>query len=157
MLTLTKDHDLSRSFILDKVYLSNLKLASHILKKSNHKTNLIPIVEDILSVDPGMRFAAIIDLKGNISEAIMKEGKTSLKSQKEEEHFCKQVALRRKIRNEFNKSLGQVNYVHIEREKVTQIVVYPKRKTVYVTMEPDVDMIRKLEIVKLIKEKTAKL
>ena len=104
-----------------------------------------------------MRFAAIIDLKGNISEAIMKEGKTSLKSQKEEEHFCKQVALRRKIRNEFDKSLGEVNYVHIEREKVTQIVVYPKRKTVYVTMEPDVDTIRKLEIVKLIKEKTAEL
>ena len=127
------------------------------MKKTNHKTNLIPIVEDILSIDPRMRFAAIIDLKGNISEAIMKEGKTSLKSQKEEEHFCKQVALRRKIRNEFNKSLGQVNYVHIEREKVTQIVVYPKRKTVYVTMEPDVDIIRKLEIVKLIKEKTAKL
>ena len=127
------------------------------MKKNNHKINLIPIIEDILSIDPGMRFAAIIDLKGNISEAIMKEGKTSLKSQKEEEHFCKQVALRRKMRNEFNKSLGTVDYVHIEREKVTQIVVYPKRKTVYVTMEPDVDMIRKLEIVKLIKEKTTEL
>ena len=132
-------------------------MASHILKNGNHKTNLIPIVEDILSIDPGMRFAAIIDLKGNISEAIMKEGKTSLKSQKEEEHFCKQVALRRKMRNEFNKSLGKVDYVHIEREKVTQIVVYPKRKTVYVTMEPNIDTMRKLEIVKLIKEKTVQL
>lgn len=127
------------------------------MKNGNHKINLIPIVEDILSIDPGMRFAAIIDLKGNISEAIMKEGKTSLKSQKEEEHFCKQVALRRKMRNEFNKSLGKVDYVHIEREKVTQIVVYPKRKTVYVTMEPNIDTIRKLEIVKIIKEKTVTL
>jgi hypothetical protein len=127
------------------------------LKNGNHKINLIPIVEDILSIDPGMRFAAIIDLKGNISEAIMKEGKTSLKSQKEEEHFCKQVALRRKMRNEFNKSLGKVDYVHIEREKVTQIVVYPKRKTVYVTMEPNIDTTRKLEIVKIIKEKTVQL
>ncbi len=127
------------------------------MKNGNHKTNLIPIVEDILSIDPGMRFAAIIDLKGNISEAIMKEGKTSLKSQKEEEHFCKQVALRRKMRNEFNKSLGKVDYVHIEREKVTQIVVYPKRKTVYVTIEPNINTIRKLEIVKLIKEKTVQL
>lgn len=127
------------------------------MKNGNHKINLIPIVEDILSIDPGMRFAAIIDLKGNISEAIMKEGKTSLKSQKEEEHFCKQVALRRKMRNEFNKSLGKVDYVHIEREKVTQIVVYPKRKTVYVTIEPDINTIRKLEIVKLIKEKTVQL
>ena len=127
------------------------------MEKKNHKINLIPIVEDILSIDPSMRFAAIIDLKGNISESIMKQGKTSLKSQKEEEHFCKQVAIRRRMRNEFNKSLGKVDYVHIEREKVTQIVVYPKRKTVYVTIEPNTDMIKKLKIVKLIKEKTAQL
>jgi len=127
------------------------------LKNKNHKIDLIPIVEDILSIDPGMRFAAIIDLKGNISESIMKEGKTSLKSQKEEEYFCKQVALRRKMRNEFNKSLGKVDYIHVEREKVTQIVVYPKRKTVYVTIEPNMDIIKKLKIVKLIKEKAAHL
>lgn len=127
------------------------------MKNGNGKTHLIPIVEDILSIDPGMRFAAIIDLKGNISEAIMKEGKTSLKTQREEEHFCKQVALRRKIRKQFDKSLGPVNYVHIEREKVTQIVVYPKRKTVYVTIEPNIDIKRKLQIVELIKKKTIRL
>ncbi|HSD04262.1 MAG TPA: DUF6659 family protein [Nitrosopumilaceae archaeon] len=127
------------------------------MKNENHKLDLVPIVEDILAIDPSMRFAAIIDLKGNISEAIMKEGKTSLKSQKEEEHFCKQVALRRKIRNKFNKSLGKVDYVHIERERVTQIVLYPKRKTVYVTMEPKLDITRKLEIVDLIKKKTVQL
>lgn len=132
-------------------------MAFYILKNGNHKTDLVPIVEDILSIDSAMRFAAIIDLKGNISEAIMKKGKTSLKTQKEEEHFCKQVALRRRIRNEFNKSLGKVNYVHIERERVTQIVVYPKRKTVYVTMEPTLNMGRKMEIVYLIKKKTIRL
>ena len=127
------------------------------MKNGNGKANLVPIVEDILSIDPGMRFAAIIDLKGNISEAIMKEGKTSLKTQKEEEHFCKQVALRRKMRKQFDKSLGSVNYVHIEREKVTQIVIYPKRKTVYVTIEPNINIKRKLEIVELIKKKTTHL
>jgi hypothetical protein len=118
---------------------------------------LVPIVEDILALDPMMRFVAIIDLKGNISEAIMKEGKTSLKSQKEEEHFCKQVAMRRKIRKQFDKSLGPVNYVHIERQKVTQIVTYPRHKTVYVTMEPNMDIRRKLEIIELIKKKTVNL
>jgi len=127
------------------------------LKSNNHKIDLIPIVEDILELDPMMRFAAIIDLKGNISEAIMKEGKTSLKSQKEEEHFCKQVAIGRKMRHEFDKSLGPVNYVQIERQKVTQIVLYPKRKTVYVTMEPNMNAGRKLEIIELIKKRTAKL
>ena len=127
------------------------------MKNGNGKAHLVPIVEDILSIDPGMRFAAIIDLKGNISEAIMKKGKTSLKTQKEEEHFCRQVALRRKMRKQFDKSLGPVNYVHIEREKVTQIVVYPKRKTVYVTIESNMDIKRKLEIVELIKKKTVRL
>ena len=127
------------------------------MKNGNGKAHLIPIVEDILSIDPGMRFAAIIDLQGNISEAIMKEGKTSLKTQREEEHFCKQVALRRKMQKQFDKSLGPVNYVHIEREKVTQIIVYPKRKTVYVTIEPNVNIKRKLEIVELIKKKTIRL
>lgn len=119
--------------------------------------DLLPIVEYIIGLDSMMRFAAIIDLKGNISEAIMKEGKTSLKSQKEEEHFCKQVAIRRKIRQQFDKSLGSVNYVHIERQKITQFVMYPKHKTVYVTMEPTMDIQRKLEIVELIKKKTTKL
>lgn len=127
------------------------------MKKNNQKINLLPIVEYILELDPMMRFAAIIDLKGNISEAIMKEGKTSLKSQKEEEHFCKQVAIRRKIRKQFDKSLGSVNYVHIERQKVTQIVIYPKNRTVYVTMEPNMDITRKLEIIENIKKKTSNL
>lgn len=123
----------------------------------NNKANLLAIVEDIIGLDPMMRFAAIIDLKGNISEAIMKEGKTSLKSQKEEEHFCKQVVMRRKIRQEFDKSLGPVNYVHIERKKVTQFVIYPKRKTVYVTIEPNMDINKKLKIIESIKKKTALL
>ena len=47
------------------------------------KIDLLNTVEDIINLDPKMRFAAIIDPKGNIREAIMKGGKTSLKSQKE--------------------------------------------------------------------------
>ena len=53
---------------------------------------LVEIIEKIVNLDSHMRFAAIIDLKGNIIEGIMKEGKSSLESQRQEEHFCKQVA-----------------------------------------------------------------
>ena len=104
-----------------------------------------------------MRFAAIIDLKGNIVEAIMKSGKTSLESQKEQEHFCKQVAQRRKMRIEFDKSLGKVRYVHVEREKVTQMVIYPKRFTVYISMEPEMSINKKLQIINRIKKMTSHL
>ena len=121
------------------------------------KIDLLHIVEDIIDLDPKMRFAAIIDSKGNIREAIMKSGKTSLKSQKEEEHFCKQVTQRRAMRKEFDKSLGKVRYVHVEREKVTQMVVYTKRNTLYFTMEPEMPINTKIRIITRIKKITADL
>ena len=115
------------------------------------------LVEDIIDLDSRMRFAALIDLKGNIVEAIMKAGKTSLKTQKEEAYFCRQVAERRRMRKEFDKSLGKVRYVHVEREKVTQMVIYPKKMTVYFTMEPELSITRKVQIVNKIKKMTASL
>lgn len=125
------------------------------MKKNYYKKpDYLDLVEDIVDLNPKMRFAAIIDLKGNIIEAIMKSGKTSLKTQREEEHFCRQVAQRRKMRREFDKHLGKVRYVHVEREKVTQMVVYTKRKTVYFTMEPELSINKKLEIVTKIKKMT---
>ncbi len=122
-----------------------------------NKIDLLHIVEDIIDLDPKMRFAAIIDSRGNIREAIMKSGKTSLKSQKEEEHFCKQVTQRRAMRKEFDKSLGKVRYVHVEREKVTQMVVYTKRNTLYFTMEPEMPINTKIRIITRIKKITADL
>jgi hypothetical protein len=121
------------------------------------KINLLSIVEDIINLDSKMRFAAIISLKGDIREAIMKKDKTSMKTQKEEEHFCRQVAQRRTMRNEFNKSLGKVRYVHVEREKVTQMVVYTKRNIVYFTMEPETPIDKKIRLITSIKKITADL
>ncbi len=115
------------------------------------------VVEDIIDLDPKMRFAAIVDLKGNIVEAIMKTGKTSLKTQKEEEHFCKQVAQRRKMRKEFDKHLGKVRYVHVERERVTQMVIYTKRKSIYFTMEPELSITKKIQIVTRIKKMASQI
>jgi len=118
---------------------------------------LIKIVEKILSLDDQMRFAAIIDLKGNIVEGIMKEGKSSLESQKQEELFCKQVAKRRTMRQDFDNELGKVRFVNVEREKVTQLVIYSKKKTVFVTMEPEVTIQTKMDIINNIKKLTLNL
>ena len=118
---------------------------------------LIKIVEKILSLDEQMRFAAIIDLKGKIVEGIMKEGKTSLESQKQEELFCKQVADRRKMRHQFDNELGKVRYVNVEREKVTQIVVYSKKNTIFVTMEPEITLQKKTDIINNIKKLTSNI
>ena len=121
------------------------------------RQNLLEIVEKIVALDINMRFASIIDHDGNILEGIMNQGKTSLESQKQEEYFCKQVARRRKMRKEFDRQLGKVRYVHVEREKVTQFAIYTKRKIIFVTLEPELSIQRKMKIVNSIKRITANI
>ena len=116
------------------------------------ESNLLAIVEEILNLDSAMRFVAIIDLKGNILEAIMKEKKTSLETQKQQEKFCKDSAKARLMREYYDESLGKTRYAHIERENVTQIYLYPQKSTIFVTMEPELSIDRKMSIVTKIKK-----
>ena len=120
----------------------------------NHyaEPKLLKIVEEILNLDPAMRFVAIIDLNGNILEAIMKEKKTSLETQKQQEKFCKDSAKTRLMREYYDESLGKTRYAHIERENVTQIYLYPQKSTIFVTMEPELSIDRKMSIITKIKK-----
>ena len=116
---------------------------------------LLKVVENILAFNTAMRFAAILDLRGNIIEGIMKDRKTSLESQKQQEKFCKDAAKARKMREAYDKKLGKVRYVHTERENVTQITVYVKKYTIFITMEPELSVNKKLQIVTKIKKMAA--
>jgi GH18 family chitinase len=125
----------------------------------NHYTesNLLEIVEKILDLNAAMRFVAIIDLKGNILEAIMKEKKTSLETQKQQEKFCKDSAKARLMREYYDGSLGKTRYAHIERENVTQIYLYSQKSTIFVTMEPEISIDKKMSIITKIKKISSNL
>ena len=121
------------------------------------ESELLQIVEKILNLDPAMRFAAFLDLKGNILEGIMQENKTSLESQKQQEKFCKDAAKARKMREVYDDTLGKVRYIHTERENVTQITSYTPNCTIFITMEPELRINKKLQILTRIKKITADL
>ena len=125
----------------------------------NHYTesNLLAIVEEILKLDSAMRFVAIIDLKGNVLEAIMKEKKTSLETQKQQEKFCKDSAKTRLMREYYDDLLGKTRYAHVERENVTQIYLYPQNSTIFVTMEPELSIDKKMSIITKIKKISSNL
>ena len=112
---------------------------------------LLKVAENILALNTAMRFAAILNLRGTILEGIMKDRKTSLESQKQQERFCKDAAKARKMREAYDRKLGKVRYVHTERENVTQITVYVKKYTIFITMEPELSVNKKLQIVTKIK------
>ena len=46
----------------------------------------------------------------------MRDEVPSLLKTKNEEKFCQDVTLRRKMREEFDKTLGKVRFVNVERE-----------------------------------------
>ena len=118
---------------------------------------LLSVAENILALNNAMRFASILDLKGNIIEGIMKDRKSSLESQKQQEKFCKDAAKARKMREAYDKKLGKVRYVHTERENVTQITVYIKKYTIFITMEPELSVNKKLQIITKIKKMSSHL
>ena len=123
----------------------------------NKEDELLQIVEEILNLDPAMRFSAITDLDGNILEGIMKENKSSLESQKQQVKFCKDAAKARKMREVYDSTLGKVRYVHTERENVTQIHLYTQNCTIFITMEPELSITKKLRIITKIKKITSHL
>ena len=72
--------------------------------------------------------------------------------QQNEEKFCKDVVKSKKMRRGFDRSLGKVRYVNVERENITQIVTYINSKSIFVTIEPELTIIAKEQLIAKIKK-----
>ena len=115
-------------------------------------TKLNSAISEIFKINNKIRFVSIIDLDGKITLSKMKSDLDSLLKQSNEEKFCEHVAIRREMRHEFDRKLGKVNYVHVERENVTQIVVYSKSHSFFITIDPEITSSVKAHIIMKIKK-----
>ncbi len=116
------------------------------------KTKLQSAISEIFKINNKIRFVSIIDLDGKITLSQMKSDLNSLLKQSNEEKFCEHVAIRREMRHEFDRKLGKVNYIHVERENVTQIVIYSKVHSFFITIEPEITSNVKANIIMKIKK-----
>ena len=105
------------------------------------------MVEEIIDFSPRMRSAVVIGTDGRIMAGILRSGSSPSKPQRDEEKLCRQVARRRAMRSGFDRSLGRVRYIQVEREKVSQFAVYARRFTVYFTIEPEASIEAKADLV----------
>ena len=121
----------------------------------NKKTQLVSVISRIFKLNKKIRYIAIISDSGKILSSEMKLDKHSLLKQQNEEKFCKDVVKRKKMRREFDKSLGKVRYVNVERENITQIVTYINSKTIFVTIEPELTVLSKEQLISKIKKTIA--
>ena len=121
------------------------------------KNELDSLIKKIGKLHKKIRFVAIIHKNGKILKTEMRDEVPSLLKTKNEEKFCQDVSVRRKMREEFDKSLGKVRFVNVERENISQIVMYAKTKSLFVTVEPEISITDKTKIVSQIKKLTANL
>ena len=115
------------------------------------------LIQKIGKLNKKIRFVAIMNKNGKILKTEMRDEVPSLLKTKNEEKFCQDVTVRRKMREEFDKSLGKVRFVNVERENISQIVMYAKTKSLFVTVEPEISIKEKTQIISQLKKLTSTL
>jgi len=97
------------------------------------------ICNDVKSLDPKIRFAGIINERGRMVAGGMKENVEPLENEKDDEMIFMELALRVKMRKEFDKQLGTVNFALASRERALAISFLIGNDILYVVSEPDAD------------------
>jgi len=76
------------------------------------------ICKKILKLDPKIRSARFINNRGHLIAGGMKEGLLSLENQKQDEMMFMELALRVRMRHEFDNEFGEVHFSMSYRDKV---------------------------------------
>ena len=97
------------------------------------------ICKSVLSIDTKIRFAGVINERGRLVAGGMKENVTPLENEKDDEMIYMELALRVKMRKEFDKQLGRVNFALASRERALAISFLINDDILYVVSEPDAD------------------
>ena len=76
------------------------------------------ICQQILQLDPKMRSARFINSRGHLAAGGMKDGLLSLEAKKQDEMMFMELALRVRMRHEFDNEFGVVHFSLSYRDKV---------------------------------------
>ncbi len=114
--------------------------------------DLEKMCRDVIALDSKMRSARLINSRGHLIAGGMKEGLLSLEAQKQDEMMFMELALRVRMRREFDNELGEVHFSMSYREKVI-VMSFPLTNddVVLVSCEKDADFGKiPFEILKII-------
>jgi hypothetical protein len=109
---------------------SSIKLSSKIFDYTK-------ICKTVMGLDPKIRFAGVVNERGRLVAGGMKENVEPLESEKDDEMIFMELALRVKMRKEFDKQLGKVNFAMASRERALAISFLLGEDILYVVSEPD--------------------
>jgi len=97
------------------------------------------ICTSVMEIDPKIRFVGVINDRGRLVAGGMRENVKPLESEKDDEMMFMELALRVKMRREFDAQLGEVRFALALREKALAISTHLGKDILYVVAEPDAD------------------
>ena len=97
------------------------------------------VCDSVLEVDFKIRFAGVINERGRLVAGGMRANVEPLESEKDDEMIFMELALRVKMRKEFDKQLGCVNFAMASRERALALSVPLGEDILYIVSEPDID------------------
>jgi len=97
------------------------------------------IVDETLTVNDAIRVVGIISKKENALISKIKQGKTPLVTQGEDDRFAITIQKMYDLQNEFNRTLGKTTFMYVTRDKIGLLVYYFDDFVVYVSCEPTID------------------
>ena len=111
------------------------------------------ICQKIIKLDPKMRSARHISSRGHLTAGGMKDGMFSLEDQKHDEMMFMELALRVRMRHEFDAEFGEVHFSMSYRDKVI-IMSFPLNNdaVLLLSCEKDIDFAKlAFKVIKIIK------
>ena len=115
----------------------------------------------IIELDPKMRSARFINSRGHLTAGGMKDGVFSLEAQKQDEMMFMELALRVRMRHEFDAEFGEVHFSMSYRDKVI-VMSFPLSNddVLLLSCEKEIDFgklpFKVLEIIKPLKKSPLK-
>lgn len=97
------------------------------------------ICSSVMGLDQKIRFAGMINERGRLVAGGMKENVKPLENERDDEMIFMELALRIKMRKEFDEQLGPVKFAMAMRERILLISFPINEDTLYVAAEPDAD------------------
>ena len=114
-------------------------MADSIVRMAARIAEYSKLCDKIMDLDPKIRFAGVINDLGRLVAGGMRPGVEPLETEKDDEMLYMELALRVRMRQEFDRQLGQVNFAMASRKRALTISFKLDTHILYVAAEPDGD------------------
>jgi hypothetical protein len=159
----TFPHPLNNIIVLISIIISPRKSVTELNLLTYNNWSLFRISMDyarlcqaVFSLHEDVRYAGVVDDAGSVIAGGMKSGMDSLIDENNEELYLTQTALRKSMRERFDRTLGKARFAYVEREKISILTFYMDENLLLVTLEPNISSHTAIDIAEDVMDVLAK-